>query len=101
MKLCAERKSKIRNPMLQYPRWKMDWERRLLREFALPLNRKVKAYSKGMRTKLALLLSLARGVDLLIGESAAGGIDCGEEGTERVGLGPYVTLYRKRSASSW
>ena len=58
-----------------YPRWKMDWERQLLREFALPLNRKVKTYSKGMRTKLALLLSLARGVDLLILDEPTEGLD--------------------------
>ena len=58
-----------------YPRWKMDWERQLLREFAVPLNRKVKTYSKGMRTKLALLLSLARGVDLLILDEPTEGLD--------------------------
>jgi len=58
-----------------YPHWKMDWERQLLREFAMPLNRKVKTYSKGMRTKLALLLSLARGVDLLILDEPTEGLD--------------------------
>lgn len=58
-----------------YPRWSKELEQRLIREFALPLNRKVKTYSKGMRTQLALLLSLARGADLLILDEPTEGLD--------------------------
>jgi ABC-2 type transport system ATP-binding protein len=58
-----------------YPRWKDRVEGELRAEFDLPLNRKVKTYSKGMRTKLALLLSLARGADLLILDEPTEGLD--------------------------
>ncbi len=43
-----------------YPDWRSDIEKKLLRDYELPLHRKVKALSKGMRTKLALLLAFAR-----------------------------------------
>jgi len=43
-----------------YEDWQPALERRLIGEYGLPLHRKVKALSKGMRTKLALLLALAR-----------------------------------------
>jgi ABC-2 type transport system ATP-binding protein len=49
-----------------YPRWRNDLEERYLRKFELPRDRKIKALSRGMRTKLALLLSLCRGGDLLV-----------------------------------
>jgi ABC-2 type transport system ATP-binding protein len=43
-----------------YSDWQTEIERRLLAEYRLPPRRKVKALSKGMRTKLALLLALSR-----------------------------------------
>src|SRR5205823_12352806 len=49
-----------------YPAWRRDLEARYLRTFDLPAGRRVKALSRGMRTKLALLLALCRGADLLI-----------------------------------
>src|SRR5229473_2955099 len=49
-----------------FPRWRRDLEQRYLRAFELPLDRKVKELSRGMRTKLALLLALCRGAELLI-----------------------------------
>ena len=49
-----------------YPRWRGDLEQRYLRKFELPPDRKVKALSRGMRTKLALLLALCRGAELLV-----------------------------------
>jgi ABC-2 type transport system ATP-binding protein len=58
-----------------YPSWRSDLERRYLRSFELPADRKVKALSRGMRTKLALLLSLCRGVDLLILDEPTSGLD--------------------------
>ena len=58
-----------------YPDWQTDVERRLLHDYALPPNRKVKALSKGMRTKLALLLALARRPSLLILDEPSEGLD--------------------------
>ena len=58
-----------------YPRWRDDLEKRYLRSFELPADRKVKSLSRGMRTKLALLLALARGADLLILDEPTSGLD--------------------------
>src|SRR5439155_9605632 len=58
-----------------YPDWQPDVERRLLADYELPSNRKVKALSKGMRTKLALLLALARRPSLLILDEPSEGLD--------------------------
>jgi ABC-2 type transport system ATP-binding protein len=58
-----------------FPRWRADLEKRYLKTFELPLDRKVKALSRGMRTKLALLLSLARGAELLVLDEPTAGLD--------------------------
>jgi ABC-2 type transport system ATP-binding protein len=58
-----------------FPRWRADLEQRYLRRFELPAERKVKALSRGMRTKLALLLALCRGADLLILDEPTSGLD--------------------------
>lgn len=58
-----------------YRDWQPEAEATLLRRYALPLNRKVKALSKGMRTKLALLLALARRPALLILDEPTEGLD--------------------------
>lgn len=58
-----------------YPDWRPEIEARLLREYRLPLGRKVKAISKGMRTKLALLLALARRPELIILDEPSEGLD--------------------------
>lgn len=58
-----------------YPDWRPEIEARLLREYQLPLGRKVKAISKGMRTKLALLLALARRPELIILDEPSEGLD--------------------------
>jgi ABC-2 type transport system ATP-binding protein len=58
-----------------YSDWDRDSERRLLKQFDLPLQRKVKALSKGMRTKLALLLALSRHPKLLILDEPSEGLD--------------------------
>ncbi|HZT31626.1 MAG TPA: ABC transporter ATP-binding protein [Bryobacteraceae bacterium] len=58
-----------------YPDWRPDIEQRLLRMYQLPLRRKVKALSKGMRTKLALLLALSRRPALLILDEPTEGLD--------------------------
>jgi len=58
-----------------FPRWRRDLEERYLRRFELPPLRKVSALSKGMRTKLALLLALCRGAELLILDEPTSGLD--------------------------
>jgi len=58
-----------------YPRWREDLEEKYRRSFDLPAARKVKALSRGTRTKLALLLALCRGADLLILDEPTSGLD--------------------------
>ncbi|QOY85535.1 ABC transporter ATP-binding protein [Paludibaculum fermentans] len=58
-----------------YPTWQPQREKELLARFELPLDRKVKQLSKGMRTKLALILALARGAELLILDEPSEGLD--------------------------
>jgi ABC-2 type transport system ATP-binding protein len=58
-----------------FPRWRLDLEQRYLRTFGLPLDRKIKALSRGTRTKLALLLALCRGAELLILDEPTSGLD--------------------------
>jgi ABC-2 type transport system ATP-binding protein len=58
-----------------YSDWRPEVEKKLLAEYRLPSDRKVKALSKGMRTKLALLLALARRPALLILDEPTEGLD--------------------------
>ena len=58
-----------------YPRWRGDLAERYLRSFELPRERKVRSLSRGMRTKLALLLALCRGAELLILDEPTSGLD--------------------------
>ncbi|HLJ89788.1 MAG TPA: ABC transporter ATP-binding protein [Candidatus Angelobacter sp.] len=58
-----------------YPDWRSEVAASLLDQFQLPPGRKVKALSKGMRTKLSLLLALARRPALLILDEPTEGLD--------------------------
>jgi ABC-2 type transport system ATP-binding protein len=58
-----------------YSDWRPDEAGRLLSEYKLPPQRKVKSLSKGMRTKLALLLAFARRPELLILDEPSEGLD--------------------------
>ena len=58
-----------------FPKWSLDLERRYLEVFELPLNRKIPALSKGMRSKLTLLLAACRGAELLILDEPTEGLD--------------------------
>jgi ABC-2 type transport system ATP-binding protein len=58
-----------------YTDWHPEIEQKLLKQYQLPLRRKVKALSKGMRTKLSLLLALARHPALLILDEPSEGLD--------------------------
>jgi len=58
-----------------YPDWRPEVVEQLLLKYELPPGRKVSALSKGMRTKLALLLVLARRPELLILDEPSEGLD--------------------------
>ena len=58
-----------------FPTWRVETETRLLSDFELPLNHKVSTLSKGMRTKLGLLLNLCRHSEFLILDEPSEGLD--------------------------
>jgi ABC-2 type transport system ATP-binding protein len=58
-----------------FPKWRDDLERRYLEMFELPPKRKIPDLSKGMRSKLMLLLAISRGADLLILDEPTDGLD--------------------------
>ena len=58
-----------------FPRWRKDLEQRYLRTFELPIDRKVKALSRGMRAKLALLLAFCHDAELLVLDEPTSGLD--------------------------
>ena len=58
-----------------FPQWRVDLEQHYLRTFELPPDRRIKALSRGMRTKLTLLLALCRRAELLILDEPTSGLD--------------------------
>lgn len=58
-----------------FPRWRADLEQRYLQKFELPPERAIKGLSRGMRTKLALLLALCHGAELLVLDEPTSGLD--------------------------
>jgi ABC-2 type transport system ATP-binding protein len=58
-----------------YPRWQPALERQYRDRFGLHPDAKVKTLSRGTRSKLALLLALCRGAELLILDEPTAGLD--------------------------
>ena len=58
-----------------FPKWRTDLEKRYLEMFELPLKGKIPDLSKGMRSKLMLLLAISRGADLLVLDEPTDGLD--------------------------
>jgi ABC-2 type transport system ATP-binding protein len=58
-----------------FPHWREDLERRYLRMFALPLDKRIPDLSKGMRSQLMLLLALSHDAELLILDEPTAGLD--------------------------
>jgi ABC-2 type transport system ATP-binding protein len=58
-----------------YPSWDRDLEDELVRKFALPLDRKLKQLSRGMRMKAALASSLAYHPKLIVLDEPFSGLD--------------------------
>jgi len=65
----------IRFTRLFFPKWRRDLEQRYLEMFELPKARKIPDLSKGMRSKLMLLLAICRGAELLILDEPTDGLD--------------------------
>lgn len=58
-----------------YLDWRADVVKTLLKQYDLPPGQKIKSLSKGMRTKVALLLAFARRPELLILDEPSEGLD--------------------------
>lgn len=58
-----------------YPNWDADVYAELCRKFALPLNKKFKDYSRGMKMKQGLAVALAHHPKLLLLDEATSGLD--------------------------
>ena len=65
----------VRHTASFYPKWNREMEERYLRRFELPAERGIKGLSRGMRTKLSLLLAICRGADLLVLDEPTTGLD--------------------------
>ena len=58
-----------------FPKWRDDLERRYLKMFDLPPGKRISELSKGMRSKLMLLLAICHGAELLILDEPTDGLD--------------------------
>lgn len=58
-----------------YSRWNHSAFKQLCEEFELPLRKRIKALSRGMKMKLALAIALSHGADLLIMDEPTSGLD--------------------------
>lgn len=58
-----------------YPLWDRNLYWELLKKLSLPLNRKIKKLSKGMKMKLAIAVALSHHSEILILDEATSGLD--------------------------
>ncbi|MDD4851074.1 MAG: ABC transporter ATP-binding protein, partial [Gemmiger sp.] len=58
-----------------YPRWEDATFFELLNKFALPENKRIQKFSKGMKAKLALAVALSHHAELLILDEPTSGLD--------------------------
>ena len=58
-----------------YPSWDQDLCRQLTQQFDLPLSQRIKSFSRGMRIKAALLVSLAYRPELVVLDEPFSGLD--------------------------
>ncbi|MCF6139413.1 ABC transporter ATP-binding protein [Pseudalkalibacillus berkeleyi] len=58
-----------------HPNWRKETEEQLLKLFKLPLNKKIKALSKGMKTSLQLVIGLASHAQVTILDEPTNGLD--------------------------
>ncbi|HUR10153.1 MAG TPA: ABC transporter ATP-binding protein [Flavitalea sp.] len=58
-----------------FPMWNLQLEKQLLKEFGLPADRRIRKFSKGMRTQLALILGVCRNAELLVLDEPSEGLD--------------------------
>ncbi len=59
----------------QYPKWDRDLEKKLMDQFALPKDKKLRELSRGMQMKAALISSLAYRPRLLVMDEPFSGLD--------------------------
>lgn len=58
-----------------FPLWNSQLEKQLMKEFGLPPDRRIRKFSKGMRTQLALILGVCRNAELLVLDEPSEGLD--------------------------
>src|SRR6185312_10922368 len=58
-----------------FPGWQRDLEQRYLDAFELPRGKRISQLSKGMRSKLMLLLAISHGAELLVLDEPMDGLD--------------------------
>ena len=58
-----------------YPYWDKDFCQQLIHQFDLPLDQKINSLSRGIRTKVSLLVSLAFRPELVVLDEPFGGLD--------------------------
>ncbi len=58
-----------------YKHWNTEEYERLIHQFSLPPEKKIKEYSRGMKTKLSIAVALSHNARLLIMDEATSGLD--------------------------